>query len=196
MENRRIVIYHLQGLVNGIDVPGFGDLFHITQTNIIKYLLDTISPIVGWCSIGTFTNPWSIFSLSVDYIFLPVNEDDGQSGLWLPGRSLWAMPPWLMVNNDFHMFFTRFLTKLLNWLVVWLPFFIFPYIGLPIIPIDELIFFSEGWPNHQVVKKCWSGNIELIHHRSQWAFLQIGFMKLKNIYRLPKDSCRERVKTY
>ena len=33
------------------------------------------------------------------------------------------------------------------WLVVWLPFFIFPYIGLLIIPIDS--YFSEGWPNHQ-----------------------------------------------
>ena len=28
-----------------------------------------------------------------------------------------------------------------NWLVVWNIFFIFPYIGLLIIPIDELIFF-------------------------------------------------------
>ena len=28
-----------------------------------------------------------------------------------------------------------------TWLVVWLPFFIFPYIGNLIIPIDELIFF-------------------------------------------------------
>ena len=28
-----------------------------------------------------------------------------------------------------------------NWLVVWLPFFIFPYIGFLIIPVDELIFF-------------------------------------------------------
>ena len=31
----------------------FGDLFHIT----FKYLLEIISPILGWCSIGTFTNP-------------------------------------------------------------------------------------------------------------------------------------------
>ena len=28
-----------------------------------------------------------------------------------------------------------------SWLVVWLPFSIFPYIGLLIVPIDELIFF-------------------------------------------------------
>ena len=28
-----------------------------------------------------------------------------------------------------------------SWLVVWLPFFIFPYIGNVIIPIDELICF-------------------------------------------------------
>ena len=28
-----------------------------------------------------------------------------------------------------------------NWLVVWLPFFLFPYIGNLIIPIDEVIFF-------------------------------------------------------
>ena len=33
------------------------------------------------------------------------------------------------------------------WLVVWLPpFFIFPYIGFLIIPIDELIFFQRGGP--------------------------------------------------
>ena len=38
------------------------------------------------------------------------------------------------------------------WLVVWLPFFIFPYIGNVIIPIDELHHFSEGffpWPTNQ-----------------------------------------------
>ena len=38
------------------------------------------------------------------------------------------------------------------WLVVWLPFFIFPYIGKfgnnhP----NWLSYFSEGWPNHQPV---------------------------------------------
>ena len=30
---------------------------------------------------------------------------------------------------------------LVSWLVVWLPFFVFPYIGLLILPIDEVIFF-------------------------------------------------------
>ena len=37
------------------------------------------------------------------------------------------------------------------WLVVWLPFFIFPYIGLLIIPIDELIFFRGVALAHQPV---------------------------------------------
>ena len=32
----------------------FRVLFHI----ILKYLLDIVSPIVGWCLIGTFTDPW------------------------------------------------------------------------------------------------------------------------------------------
>ena len=36
------------------------------------------------------------------------------------------------------------------WLVVWLPFLIFPDIGNVIIPIDFHVF-SEGWPNHQPV---------------------------------------------
>ena len=36
-----------------------------------------------------------------------------------------------------------------SWLVVWLPFFIFPYIGLLIIPIDELIFFRGVALAHQ-----------------------------------------------
>ena len=39
----------------------------------------------------------------------------------------------------------------LSWLVVWLPFFIFPYIGLLIIPIDELIFFRGVALAHQAV---------------------------------------------
>ena len=37
-----------------------------------------------------------------------------------------------------------------NWLVVWLPFFIFPSIGLLIIPIDVHIFQSRS--NHQPEK--------------------------------------------
>ena len=36
-------------------------------------------------------------------------------------------------------------TDLIGWLVVWLPFFIFPYIGLLIIPIDFHIF-QRGKP--------------------------------------------------
>ena len=36
-----------------------------------------------------------------------------------------------------------------SWLVVWLPCFIFPYIGNIIIPIDELIFFRWVAKNHQ-----------------------------------------------
>ena len=36
-----------------------------------------------------------------------------------------------------------------NWLVVWLPFFIFPYTGMLIIPIDELIFFRGVALAHQ-----------------------------------------------
>ena len=49
---RSSLFLHLQGLVN---VP-FGDFFHITKTNVCG---DEISPIVGWCLIRTFTNPWS-----------------------------------------------------------------------------------------------------------------------------------------
>ena len=36
-----------------------------------------------------------------------------------------------------------------NWLVVWLPFFIFPYIGLLIIPIDVHIFQRGGPTTNQ-----------------------------------------------
>ena len=38
-----------------------------------------------------------------------------------------------------------------NWLVVWLPFFIFPYIGNN--HPNWLSYFSEGWPNHQAGKQ-------------------------------------------
>ena len=41
----------------------------------------------------------------------------------------------------------------IHWLVVWLPFGLFSHILIYwvaiIIPIDELIIRSEGWPNHQ-----------------------------------------------
>ena len=40
------------------------------------------------------------------------------------------------------------------WLVVWLPFFIFPFSWLAfIIPIDEEKYVSEGWPSHQPDEK-------------------------------------------
>ena len=48
-----------------------------------------------------------------------------------------------------HMF-----SYILIWLVVWLPFFMFPYIGLLIIPIDELIFFRGVALAHQPVYMC------------------------------------------
>ena len=38
-----------------------------------------------------------------------------------------------------------------NWLVVWLPFFIFPYIGLLIIPIDVHIFQRGGPTTNQPI---------------------------------------------
>ena len=40
-------------------------------------------------------------------------------------------------------------TFLIVWLVVWLPFLIFPYIGFLIIPIDEFIFYRGVAKNHQ-----------------------------------------------
>ena len=53
----------------------------------------------------------------------------------------------------------------------WLPFFIFPYIGLLVIPIDQC--FSEGWLNHQPVFNI--HNYGLIY-----AYL-ISFMRLSII---------------
>ena len=40
--------------------------------------------------------------------------------------------------------------KMYDWLVVWLPFFIFPYIGNFIIPIDFHIFQRGGWTTNQM----------------------------------------------
>ena len=61
--------------------------------------------------------------------------------LWffMASFSLFAYP-WTTTNQ------TKKQRAILNWLVVWLPFFIFPYIGLLIIPIDELIFFRGVFP--------------------------------------------------
>ena len=42
------------------------------------------------------------------------------------------------------------LIPLTNWLVVWLPCFMFPYIGNN--HPNWLSYFSEGWPNHQPAK--------------------------------------------
>ena len=51
-------------------------------------------------------------------------------------------------QSDHHEYLGQ-LDWFLYWLVVWLTFFIFPYIGFLIIPIDQ--YFSEGWLNHQPV---------------------------------------------
>ena len=52
------------------------------------------------------------------------------------------------------------------WLVVWLPCLIFPYIGLLVIPIDELIFF--GGVAQPPSRCCWwiqptQKNVDLTH---------------------------------
>ena len=65
------------------------------------------------------------------------------------------------------------------WLVVWLPFYVFPYIGNLIIPIDELIFFrGVAQPPTSFItiyiymyhiirvftgRTLWSSNIEMEH---------------------------------
>ena len=42
------------------DFAGVGKCPFLGILNItFKYLLEIISPILGWCSIGTFTNPWT-----------------------------------------------------------------------------------------------------------------------------------------
>ena len=46
--------------ISGRKVTGVGKCPFLGILNItFKYLLEIISPMVGWCSIGTFTNPWS-----------------------------------------------------------------------------------------------------------------------------------------
>ena len=53
------------------------------------------------------------------------------------------------VAKDKHRIVTPTFGHFNSWLVVWLPFFIFPYTGNFIIPIDELIFFRGVAKNHQ-----------------------------------------------
>ena len=48
---RQVLVF----LTTGVGKCPFFGILNIT----FKYLLDIISPIVGWCSIGTFTNPCS-----------------------------------------------------------------------------------------------------------------------------------------
>ena len=53
------------------------------------------------------------------------------------------------------------LDMIYNWLVVWLPFFIFPYIGLLIIPNDFHIFQRGGPTTNQITLKGLSTNIHI-----------------------------------
>ena len=52
-----------------------------------------------------------------------------------------------MVVGETTIFSSTSRKSIVNWLVVWLPFFIFPYIGCLIIPIDFHIFQRAS--NHQ-----------------------------------------------
>ena len=59
----------------------------------------------------------------------------------------WVFGP--RMSDGFGALFSRKnmgISSTIFWVVVWLPFFIFPYIGNVIIPVDELIFFRTGWP--------------------------------------------------
>ena len=53
-------------------------------------------------------------------------------------------------------------TRRHNWLVVWLPFFIFSYIGNN--HPNWLSYFSEGWPNHQPDKNLNQQELALKAH--------------------------------
>ena len=54
--------------------------------------------------------------------------------------------------------------RLHDWLVVWLPFFIFPYIGLLIIPIDFHIFQRGGPTTNQMT--MWNHHVEWVNQRT------------------------------
>ena len=72
-----------------------------------------------------------------------------------PGRT-WETDPWSGTLRDWGPSCVM-LWGTYYWLVVWLPFFIFPYIGLLIIPIDFHIFQRGGPTTNQVglVGEAW-----------------------------------------
>ena len=94
---------------------------------------------------GIHANIWGI--LMVNVAIYGIHTDPSWVWLYKTNR-YWGFLPAVCVNDKppavscwLHAYFT--------WLVVWLPFFIFPYIGNFIIPIDFHIF-HRGW-NHQPV---------------------------------------------
>ena len=118
----------------------FSGILNIT----FKYLLEFVSPIVGWCLIGTFINPWfwNSHGFSRNMIFQWLGFETSKR--LRPRTKIWQSFFREAIRTDNPIFRQSHVV----WLVVWLTFFIFPYIGLLIIPTDVHIF-SEGWPNHQ-----------------------------------------------
>ena len=77
----------------------------------------------------------------------------------------WAIEPWR------KKVFMKTIRAQTGWLVVWLPFFSFPYIGLLIIPIDELIVFRGVALAHQpagLTSIIRAGDPEIGDRPSRW----------------------------
>ena len=67
---------------------GVGQCPFLRILNItLKYLLEFISPIVGWCSIGTFTNPWD----SARGLFILTWQYTSQKKSGYPAIAGWMM---------------------------------------------------------------------------------------------------------
>ena len=81
-------------------------------------------------------------SAEANPINIPLSEHCWTSwwAKWLPWRKCWTRTWTVQAKRDEDHF----------WLVVWLPFFIFPYIGFLIIPIDVHIFQRGGLTTNQI----------------------------------------------
>ena len=94
-----------------------------------------------------YHRPWQLTIFEWKIIFQPLSSR--VYVIELEGSYKGHCPCCWLIHRSCEIELVFFHGKLLNdvertsifWLVVWLPFFIFPYIGNFIIPIDELIFF-------------------------------------------------------
>ena len=140
-----------------------------------KYEIITV---IIWNSMGIIhdSHPFPRFSTSFDVFWWFLHVFTVDDWWWVEWRLGWNSWCFVVLGRQMGWRMVVFSGKIwggnlvISWLVVWLPFFIFPYIGLLIIPIDVHLFQRGGPTTNQFPISGFHGNFHWRCEKLSWDF--------------------------